>query len=95
MKIEDTLNYNLEKYNCTGRLKPADIEMEIPDELSFMNQFKDNEEVLKWLSSLLLNCRNRDRVISILQLRCHDLSERQLKNRIVEILKDTWLIECV
>ena len=97
MKAEDTLNYNLKKYSGYKDFIEADENYEIPDDLSYMADFIKTPEARKWLASLLLNCRNTERVKNILKVRfgSRTLAARIDRTRIIEMLKNIWIMECL
>ena len=97
MKAEDTLNYNLKKYAGYREFIEADENYEIPDDLSYMEEFIRTPEARKWLASLLLNCRNIERVKNILKVRFENrtLAARTDRTRVVEMLKNIWIMECL
>ena len=97
MKAEDTLNYNMKKYSGYKDFIEADENFEIPNDLSYMEEVIKTPEERKWLVSLLLNCRNIERVKSILKVRfgSRTLASRTDKSRIIEMLKNIWIMECL
>ena len=97
MKAEDTLNYNMKKYSGYKDFIEADENFEIPNDLSYMEEFIKTPEARKWLVSLLLNCRNIERVKSILKVRfgSRTLAARIDTSRIIEMLKNIWIMECL
>ena len=97
MKAEDTLNYNLKKYAGYREFIEVDENYEIPDDLSYMEEFIKTPEARKWLVSLLLNCRNIERVKSILKVRfgSRTLAARIDRTRVIEMLKNIWIMECL
>ena len=97
MKAEDTLNYNLKKYAGYREYIEVDENYQIPDDLSYMEEFIKTPEARKWLVSLLLNCRNIERVKSILKVRFEKrtLAARIDRTRVIEMLKNIWIMECL
>ena len=97
MKAEDTLNYNLKKYASYKDFIEADENYEIPEDLSYMEEFIKTPEARKWLVSLLLNCRNTERVKDILKVRfgSRTLAARTDRSRVIEMLKNIWIMECL
>ena len=75
----------------------ADENYEIPDDLSYMEEFIKTPEARKWLVSLLLNCRNIERVKDILKVRfgSRTLTSRTDRSRVIEMLKNIWIMECL
>ena len=60
-----------------------------------MEEFIKTPEARKWLASLLLNCRNIERVKDILKVRfgSRTLAARIDRTRIIEMLKNIWIME--
>jgi hypothetical protein len=97
MKVEDTLKYNLDKYSGYKKFKEADENLEIPEEISYLKEFIKTSEERKWLSSILVNCRDLDIVYKIIKVRFSRYTpglDRE-GNKIIEILKDIWIMECL
>jgi len=97
MKVEDTLQYNLNKYSNYRKFKEVDENLEIPEEISFMTEFTKTPEAKKWLSSILANCRDLDAVYKIIRVRFSRYTPGLDKagNKTIEILKDIWIMECL
>ena len=97
MKTEDTLKYNVEKYAGLRQFVEVDPNFEIPDEMSFIRSYVKSEEGMKWLGSILANCRDFESTYRILKIRFEEFpkdSETE-DSRVIGILKDTWLMECL
>ena len=97
MKTEDTLKYNIDKYSRYKKFAEVDENFEIPDELAFMRQFIKTDEAKNWLGSLLVNCRDLVSAYRILEIRFSflDTDTTIEEERVIDILKSIWIIECI
>ena len=97
MKIEDTLSYTIRKYSGYREFKEADPDFEIPDELEFMKHAARGEAARMWLSSLLANSRDLKRTYRMLKKRFGNfkIGIDGDGSKVVSILKDIWVIECL
>ena len=97
MKINDTLTYTIRKYSGYRKFKEVDPNFEIPDELEFMKRFAGNDNAVMWLGSLLENSRDLKRTYRILKKRFGNFQTGidGDDSRVVSILKDIWVIECL
>lgn len=97
MKTEDTLKYNIDRYSRYKKFVEVNENFEIPDELAFMRQFIKTDEAKNWLGSLLVNCRNLRSVCRILKIRFSflDADTTIEEDRVIDILKNIWIIECI
>ena len=90
LKLEDYL----EKYQGRFGLVDVAVDYKIPEEISFMRKYVNNQEIMKWLSSLLVNGKNKQTIFSNLQIMIGD-GEEHKEEDVIRCLRDIWIIECL